>query len=168
MHKTATIRSLTDDDLPEILMWRNHPRVRNFMFTQHEISPHEHRQWFAQAAHDATRRHLIIEVDRQAIGFVQFSQVSQGGIADWGFYTRPDAPKGSGRKLGGIALNHAFMQLQLHKVCGQAIAGNQASIALHLSLGFTEEGVLRDQQLIDGAYHALHCFGLLASEWQPY
>lgn len=167
MLEACHIRAVTDDDLPMVLTWRNHPEVRRFMFTQHEIGLDEHRNWFAKASLDASRRLLIVEEANQALGYVQFSQVAEGDIADWGFYARPDAPKGTGRKLGVTALNHAFGYLRLHKVCGQTIAGNMASIAFHQRLGFTLEGVLRDQKRIDGAYHNLHCFGLLASEWQP-
>jgi len=101
------------------------------------------------------------------IGFVQLGNVLPGGIADWGFYARPDAPKGSGRKLGCTALTYAFRELGLHKVCGQAIESNRPSIALHNRLGFQQEGLLRDQQRIAGAYHTLVCFGLLAQEWNP-
>lgn len=150
-----------------VLSWRNHPDVRRFMFTQHEIGLEEHRNWFAKTSRDTSRCLLIVEEAKQAIGYVQFSQVSDGGIANWGFYARPHAPKGTGRKLGAMALNHAFGQLKLHKVCGQAIGVNQASIVFHKRLGFVQEGVLRDHQRMDGAYYSLHCFGLLSTEWRP-
>lgn len=149
-----------------VLAWRNHADVRRYMFTQHEISLDEHRNWFAKAKQDPSRCLLMVEESKQAIGYVQFSNVEVGGVADWGFYARPNAPKGAGLKLGTIALNHAFGALKLHKVCGQAIASNQSSIAFHQRLGFQLEGVIRDQRRIEGSYHSLHCFGLLADEWQ--
>lgn len=161
------IRRVTEVDLPTLLEWRNHADVRRFMFTQHEISLVEHRNWFYKASQDLSRCLLIVEEAKQAIGYVQFSKVEDGGIADWGFYARPSAPKGTGRKLGLVALNHAFGPLKLHKVCGQALASNEACIAFHQRLGFKQEGVLRDQQSINGAYQSLHCFGLLCTEWQP-
>jgi UDP-4-amino-4,6-dideoxy-N-acetyl-beta-L-altrosamine N-acetyltransferase len=166
MTDACQIRKVTEQDLPMVLAWRNHAKVRRYMFTQHEISLDEHRNWFAKASQDHSRSLLIVEEHKQAIGYVQFVSVENGGVANWGFYARPDAPKGTGRKLGVMALNHAFGQLKLHKVCGQAIASNQASIAFHQRLGFTLEGVLRDQQRIHEAYHSLHCFGLLSTEWQ--
>jgi UDP-4-amino-4,6-dideoxy-N-acetyl-beta-L-altrosamine N-acetyltransferase len=135
------------------------------MFTQHEISLDEHRNWFAKASQDSTRRLLIVEEGQHPIGYVQFSNVFNRGIADWGFYARPDVPKGSGRKLGATALDYAFGALNLHKVCGQAINSNQASIAFHKRLGFTQEGVLRDQRRIGCEYHTVICFGLLEHEW---
>ncbi|MGN6621341.1 MAG: UDP-4-amino-4,6-dideoxy-N-acetyl-beta-L-altrosamine N-acetyltransferase [Sphingomonas sp.] len=166
MSDTCRARVLTDGDLSMVLAWRNHPDTRAYMLTQHEISLEEHRAWFATASADPTHRLLIVEDEGGPIGCVQFNGVTDGGVADWGFYARPGAPKGSGRKLGVAALNNAFGDLSLYKVCGQALSGNEASIALHKSLGFVKEGVLRDQRRINGTYHSLICFGLLKHEWQ--
>ena len=167
MLELCSIRPVRHGDLPMLLSWRNHPSVRRFMFTQHEITSQEHLTWYTRASQDPTRQLLIVEEANKPIGYVQFSKVEDGGIADWGFYARPDAPKGSGSRLGTMALNYAFGPLKLHKICGQAIACNHASIAFHQRLGFAFEGVLRDQQRINGAYHSLHCFGLLSTEWEP-
>lgn len=166
MYKGGQIRSMTEIDLPMVLAWRNHVEVRKFMFTQHEISLAEHTQWFNRAVLDDSRRLLIVEELGSPIGYVQFSNVKPGGTADWGFYVSPDAAKGTGRKLGVVALNLAFSDLSLHKVCGQAIASNQASIHFHERLGFRREAELRDQKRINDADHTLICFGILANEWQ--
>ncbi|MBT4147117.1 MAG: UDP-4-amino-4,6-dideoxy-N-acetyl-beta-L-altrosamine N-acetyltransferase [Gammaproteobacteria bacterium] len=155
------------EDLPMILAWRNHPDIRRFMFNQHVIEMDEHRNWFEKTLNDPTRRLLIVEDRNEPFGYVQFSNVVSGGVSDWGFYVRPDAPKGNGRKLGITALNYAFSILDLHKVCGQAIANNKASISFHLRLGFAEEGMLREHHCNNGEYHSLICFGLLKYEWQP-
>lgn len=167
MAETCRVRVVADEDLSMLLSWRNHENVRRFMFTQHKISTEEHRNWFAKASIDAMRRLLIVEDAFSPLGYVQFNHVAPGGVADWGFYTRPDSPKGSGRKLGQTALSYAFNELKLHKVCGQAIEANPSSIAFHKKLGFAQEGLLRDQLCIEGVYHHLICFGLLAYEWQP-
>jgi UDP-4-amino-4,6-dideoxy-N-acetyl-beta-L-altrosamine N-acetyltransferase len=166
MNETCTVRTLSEDNLPMVLAWRNHPAVRSNMVTQHEISLEEHRNWFARVNEDKTRQLLIVLDGSTPLGFVQFNSVSQGSVAEWGFYARPDAPKGSGTKLGLTALSHAFKKLGLHKVCGQAIESNVASIAFHLKLGFAEEGRLLEQQRIGNTYHTLFCFGLLAKDWQ--
>lgn len=166
MPENCQIRSMAEDDLPMVLAWRNHPEVRRFMFTQHEISLAEHTKWFTRVVQDETRRLLIVQEQGSPIGYVQFSNVEPGGVADWGFYACPDAAKGTGRKLGTSALDHAFGQLKLHKVCGQAIVSNQGSIRFHERLGFKREAELRDQKRINDVYHTLICFGLLAHEWQ--
>ena len=168
MSEFCTIRPLTIKDSLILLSWRNHQNVRQYMITQHKITLIEHQKWFEKCSQDPTRRLLIVEEFGIPIGYVQLSGVIAGGVAEWGFYANPDAPKGTGRKIGATALNYAFNELKLHKVCGQALAFNSASIAFHQRLGFSKEGTLRDQHQLDGIYHDLICFGLIKHEWHPY
>ena len=161
------IRPMVHADLELVLTWRNHPDVRRYMYTQHEITLAEHQRWFERSLPDPKKHLLVFEVNHQPLGFVNFNETRIGGIADWGFYVAPDAPKGSGRQLGRAALIHAFTQLKLHKVNGQALAYNQRSIQFHQSLGFQQEGILRDQHFDGERYHQVNCFGLLGHEWQP-
>lgn len=159
------VRLMREDDLEGVLAWRNHPEIRRYMLTRHEISLEEHRQWFARASVDPSRRLLIVEEAGCPLGYVHFTGVAAGSSADWGFYVAPGAARGSGSKVGRAALAYAFGEAGLHKVCGQALAFNEASIRFHLKLGFQREGVLREQQCLDGIYYDLICFGLLAREW---
>jgi UDP-4-amino-4,6-dideoxy-N-acetyl-beta-L-altrosamine N-acetyltransferase len=161
------IRLMAADDLERVLTWRNHPDIRHYMLTQHEITVDEHLRWFEHARNDPSKRIFIFEHRKRALGLIHFSGVAPGGIADWGFYTAPEAPKGLGRILGTTALDFAFQKLDLHKVCGQVLACNKASIRFHKTLGFSQEGVLRDQHFISDEYHDLICFGLLSQEWPP-
>lgn len=163
----SQIRPMVHADLERVLAWRNHPDVRRYMYTQHEITLDEHQRWFERTLPDPKKHLLIFEVNHLPLGFVNFNETGNGGIADWGFYVAPDAPKGSGRQLGCAALSHAFTQLKLHKVCGQALAYNKRSISFHKTLGFQQEGTLRDQHFDGERYHNVICFGLLSHEWQP-
>ena len=162
----SQIRPMVHADLERVLAWRNHPDVRRYMYTQHEITLDEHQRWFERTLPDPTKHLLIFEVNRQPLGFVNFNETGNGGIADWGFYAAPDAPKGSGRQLGHAALSHAFTDLKLHKVNGQALAYNERSIQFHQTLGFQQEGILREQNFDGESYHHVICFGLLGHEWQ--
>lgn len=161
----TNIRQMTEGDLEQVLSWRNHLDVRLNMYTKHEISLEEHAHWFASASQDPERHLLVFEIDTTPLGFISIHQTANGGIADWGFYAAPDAPKGTGRALGEAALRYAFESIRLHKLCGQALAFNERSIRLHLNLGFQREGVLRHQHFDGQKYHDVVCFGLLANEW---
>ena len=163
----SQVRSMVHSDLERVLAWRNHPDVRRYMYTQHEINLNEHQRWFERRLQDSKSHLLIFEVDKQPFGFVNFNQAGTGGIADWGFYLAPDAPKGSGRQLGLVSLSQAFTKLNFHKVCGEALAYNNRSILFHQALGFQQEGTLRDQHFDGQCYHNVICFGLLSHEWHP-
>jgi UDP-4-amino-4,6-dideoxy-N-acetyl-beta-L-altrosamine N-acetyltransferase len=164
--RKAGVRPMADADVERVLAWRNHLEVRRYMYTQHEITLDEHQRWFERARLDTSKHLLIFEADKQPLGFVSFRELRSDGVADWGFYVAPDAPKGSGRELGRAALDHAFNGIKLHKVCGQALVYNERSIHFHQSLGFQQEGVLRDQYFDGERYHPVLCFGLLSHEWQ--
>lgn len=151
-------------DLDMVLAWRNHPEVRRFMFSSGEIGHDTHRAWFGRASVDPDRTLLIFERKDGPAGFVSFERFGEGGIADWGFYLAPDAPRGTGRVLGHHALAYAFEDARYHKVCGRVIAFNKRSAAFHLKLGFQREGVLRDQYFDGSHYHDVICFGMLAAE----
>lgn len=161
----ADVRPMNKGDLERVLSWRNHKDVRRYMYTQHEISFEEHSRWFARASQEPGRHLLLLEIDTIPVGFINIHQIASGGIADWGFYAAPDAPKGTGRALGRAALRYAFEAVGLHKLCGQAFAFNVRSVRVHLNLGFQREGVLRRQYFDGQQYHDVVCFGLLASEW---
>ncbi len=157
---------MTEGDVERVLAWRNHLEVRRYMYTQHEISQDDHNLWYKRAQQDPCKHLLIYEANNQALGFVSISELGSGGIADWGFYVAPDAPKGCGSGLGRAALDHAFNRIRLHKICGQVLAFNKRSIHFHKSFGFKQEGILIDQHFDGECYHHVHCFGLLRDEWK--
>ncbi len=156
-------RELEEQDLELVLSWRNHPDIRGYMYHQHEIMMDEHRRWFEQNKANPSSFLLMFETTIP-LGFVSFKKT--GACVEWGFYTAPDAPKGTGTLLGEAALQYAFEKIEVHKVCGQALGYNQASKRLHQKIGFQLEGVLREQYF-DGEHdHDIFCFGILLDEWQ--
>lgn len=159
------VRAMVSSDLELVLGWRNHLNVRSFMYTHEEITLETHQRWFDSAKGDARKYLLIFEVAGLPLGFVNFCETGNGRVADWGFYAAPDAPKGSGRQLGHTALTYAFNDLNLHKICGQALGYNERSIYMHQALGFVEEGVLHEQHFDGQRFHDVHQFGLLRAQW---
>ena len=159
------IRKMTVKDIDQVLQWRNHINVRRFMFTQEEITLDEHRKWFERVSLDSHRHLLIFENDGIPSGSVNFTRLDTLSIADWSFYLAIDTKKGVGLQLGLAALDYAFDELELNKVCGKALAFNDRSIQFHLNLGFKQEGILREQHFDGEKFHDVVCFGLLAQEW---
>lgn len=162
---SMSARRMRENDLECVLSWRNHPDIRRFMLSQHEITHCEHRCWFDRASRDVTRALLVIEENNQKLGCVIFSGVQKNATAEWSFYSAPGNPSGTGKKICAIAINCAFRELGVHKIAGQVLEFNHASIRVHQRLGFTQEGNLREHSLINGTYYDLLCFGILASDW---
>src|SRR3546814_11925342 len=93
---------------------------------------------------------LIMEADGGGRGFMNLSVLRRGGVAEWGFFVAPGAPRGTGMRMGEATLGHVFNEQGAHKLCGQAISNNDRPVRFHHRLGFRPEGVLREQHLSDG------------------
>lgn len=166
MTSSCFIRPIAESDLPLIRNWRNHPTIRGQMFSQNVITEAEHLAWYRTVSRDEARCQMIIETQDGLLGYVQFIRVKPASIAKWGFYIRPDAPPGSGRILGILALDHAFKNLKLLKICGEVLQTNTKSLAFHRRLGFTDEGIRRRQLPTSGIDQDIVCFSLRADQWQ--
>ncbi|GGO74279.1 GNAT family N-acetyltransferase [Nonomuraea cavernae] len=150
------LRPVGDHDLPVMLRWRNHPRVRAASFTTHEIGEAEHARWWAAVKDDPARRVLVYEHDGAAAGVVTFSGLRPGSrCADWGFYLDLDGLERSGALLRAwiglerAVVGHAFGPLGLTTLRGEVLAGNEAVRRLHRRFGFAETG--RHTRHVDGA-----------------
>lgn len=164
-HLSMSVRRMCANDLEFVLRWRNHPDIRRFMLSQHEITFVEHQAWFEHASRDETRALLLIEEKGQPIGCVVYSGAKKNSTAEWSFYSAPGSPAGTGTRICSVALDFAFSELGVHKVSGQVIDFNHASVRIHKRLRFIQEGNLREHILINDSYHDLLCFGILSSEW---
>ncbi len=58
-----------------------------------------------------------------------------------------------------------FGERRYHKCEAGIYAYNEASLALHRRLGFTEEGRLRDHEFFAGRHHDLVVMGMTAQEF---
>ena len=159
------VRVVLESDLNLIFNWRNHSDIREFMYSRHELTESEHKNWYKLADSDPDKYLLIYEENKIPLGFVQFRKIRSSNVASWGFYVAPQSPKGTGFRLARNILAYAFKNIGLEKVCGEAISYNHKSIRLHESLGFIREGVLRNQYFDGQSYYDVIAFGILKNEW---
>ena len=61
----------------------------------------------------------------------------------------------------------AFEHLSMHRVCIRAAEQNVRSRAVAERLGYTFEGVLRDNERVGDRYLTLASYSMLAHEWPP-
>jgi ribosomal-protein-serine acetyltransferase len=63
-------------------------------------------------------------------------------------------------------IDHAFDELQLNRVEIHCATGNGKSCAIPKRLGFQFEGVLREAQLLNGAYVDINVYSMLCRQWR--
>lgn len=160
------LRPIDKTDLAQVLEWRNSPEVRAFMYTSREISRDEHAVWFKLMQRDPTRHTWIFEAAGVPTGVVNLTGIDATvREAHWGFYVRPGAPKGSGTRLGQLALAEAFGPLSLNRLIGEVLASNDASLRFHRKLGFEHERIIYGHHTDGEIVHDVHVFSLRRQAW---
>lgn len=160
------LRTIEPSELELMLSWRNAPSVRANMYTRHEISLTEHLAWWERTQEDSNQLYFMYEFQGVPLGVVAFTGINVASHnSSWAFYVSPEAPKGTGSKMEFLALEHAFNDMKLNKLCCEVLAFNTPVIKLHQKFGFKVEGVLREQHYIDDSPIDVYHLGVLSSEW---
>ena len=110
----------------------------------------------------------IENLDGDYIGDIRFNDINERhgtfelGISIWRNYRN----KGYAKAAVKILLEYAFNERRLNKCNVDCISCNSASIALWKSLGFQQEGAVREEFFLNGIFHGKLLFGLTANEYK--
>ena len=156
------------------------------LYAQVEAERERLAEWLPWAARQslAGTRSFIAETraqEQRGDGF-QAAVVRDGEIAGVAGYHRIDrlnrstsigywlASRHEGEGVMSAAVralvDHAFGAWGLHRVAIEAAVANRRSRAIPERLGFSEEGVLRESELVGDRFLDAALYSLLASEWE--
>ena len=85
------------------------------------------------------------------------------------FYSlRNDSDKRIGFMTEALSavLDFGFEQLGLHRIEGLTANWNTASVKLLTRYGFTKEGTMREDYIVNGRHEDSDCYSLLKQEWK--
>lgn len=168
---SVTFAALLEQDgaaVERVRQLRNEPGVRQYMYSDHEISPQEHLAWLAGLRGNASQRVWAVLHQGRVEGLVSLSAIrSAQKSAEWAFYLSP-AMQGKG--VGGVVefklLDLAFGEMGLEKLNCEVLASNPKVIEMHQKFGFRLEGVRRANVIKDGQRTDVVLLGILPAEWQ--
>lgn len=102
------------------------------------------------------------------IGNASIWQVSKlGRVGEVGYWVRSDwTSRGVATEATARLLEVGFGELGFHKINLRIAVGNIASDRIAEKLGFTEEGVLREELKLQGRWVDHTLYSLLESEWE--
>lgn len=167
-NKIMALREIGKNDLELMLRWRNHPLVRSSMLSQSVIELEQHKLWFERESKKEDSEWLMFidesNTPRGVVYFTKMNRVSRNAF--WGFYAAPDAPAGTGTKMGREALEYYFNDLRFHKLNAEVLESNERSFHFHKKLGFEVEGTLRENYRGRSGYENIIYFGMVYSEWK--
>jgi RimJ/RimL family protein N-acetyltransferase len=157
-----TLRTVTSDDHEFLLEHGNDPAVRAGAPAPTPVDGDD----LADFLDDGASVQFLPCRDREPVGFVFLFEVEPWrDNAELGCWIVPgEQGEGYATEATGLCLDHAFDDLGLHKVVARVFEHNDASMAVLDKLGFQQEGRLREQDYVRGAYRDTLLFGLLADE----
>jgi ribosomal-protein-serine acetyltransferase len=134
---------------------------------------------------EAARSHLLAAADRMAsgdtcewhifadgtlCGAIRLKDIdSDDRKAKIGYFLgRQFTGKGIVTTAVSAVLAWCFDHLQLNRIELRFASGNEASRRVAERLGFSPEGLLRQDECLNGVFVDQHVYGLLAGEFRPY
>ena len=164
----VTLRPIEEADLGFVTAGVNHPEVRPFVGQSFPTSLARERRYLEELNERTDAVSVLVWAGEDRIGVVEFDPVDrEAGVADFAVWIHPDHHgSGYGREAAELMLGYAFEELRVHKVTAEAYETNAASRALLESLGFTREGVGREDVYLGGEYRDTHYYGVLEGEWR--
>lgn len=136
------IRPARPDEVWDILAWRNAPRVRQAMLTQHEIGRTEHQAWFERQLANPQFRQMLVEHGSQPVAVQAFFNIRPDRSAWWAFYFTDAVPDDMAAmlkiwkwvELAGLA--YAFETLRLDTLYCEVLRSNSGVLNWHKRFGF--------------------------------
>jgi RimJ/RimL family protein N-acetyltransferase len=169
----VTLRPLREDDVPPMLAaFRDDPELGAAIGVEEDPGENVLLARVGRAGDDAAEG-VAVELAIAAadgdellgtMALVRFDW--RHGRCEIGFWLAPQARRqGLGRRATALALGWAFDELHMRRVEMSTLPENEATMALARSLGFAEEGLLRQRNFERGQAVDVVWFGMLRDEW---
>lgn len=161
---STQLRPLRLSDADVSVHWRNDAVVREAVLGYRlPVSDTTEREWVERTLRDQSKSRIVMAVedaqDQALIGYIYLDKIDWVSRTAWfgimiGDKTRQK--KGLGQSAAQQMFDYAHGKLGLRKLCVEVAAYNAPSLKFFGSLGFAQEGVLKEQLYLDGAYHDVH------------
>jgi len=121
----------------------------------------------AQAILDKDQEHLLVRLDEELVGFVLLAGLASSPHSiELRRIVVMRIGVGLGRQVMQLVLARVFDRTHAHRVWLDVKPGNTRARRLYSSLGFIEEGTLRDVLLVSGHRESVLLMSLLRPEWE--
>lgn len=171
--KQFFMRPMNGDDLATLALWFEQICDLTLFDSQSTLPVNEkilQKDWEREISGGQPRNCYWFGIDDQEgelVGLAGIDSISyiNGDCVLPIILTRKVRHQGLGLQIAAMLIDMAFDELRLHRITTYFRSDNEASRKLVTSLGFAEEGRLRQARFSAGRYHDQVVVGLLASEW---
>lgn len=134
--RLCNFTTLNDTQQAMILKWRNHEKVRAFMYHAELISENEHRCFIETLKSSLEQHYFLVKKDGLDIGVIDFNHISSNSPTI-GLYVNPYLQeKGLGTLLMSGILTYASTVLNVTVLRAEVFALNLQAIRLYQKFNF--------------------------------
>ncbi|MCS6806063.1 MAG: GNAT family protein [Acidobacteriota bacterium] len=169
LRSDVTVVPVSLEHAPNMFRWMCDPVIRKNLGLRSEPSLERTETWIKNALQDPTVHPLAALLNDQHVGNVVLDRIDAYlASARLSVYIGEPSARGAGVGLTAIyrALVEGFESLCLHKVWLTVHCQNYAAINAYVKLGFTLEGILRDEFWLDGRRVNAWYMGLLHDDFK--
>ncbi|MDF3125813.1 GNAT family N-acetyltransferase [Rheinheimera sp. 1928-s] len=149
------LKPLQQDDLAQVLIWRNSPEVSSHMLDQSEISPERQQSWFERISSDRRQMQFVICYKNQKVGACNLKSPTALAVAECeavetGFYLGEAKYRGTILAFfAALALNqYAFEQLGIKLLKAQVKSTNSAALRFNEQLGYQADALQSSSEMV--------------------
>lgn len=146
-----------------------HPEVRgNLGRVPEPMNLEQEEEYIESVTENDDRIVFVIEKDGEPVGDIALMNINRTyRRCEFGFAIHPERHgEGIGTTALELVLEYAFNELNMHRIMGGYVEGNEASRRVQEKHGFQEEGRHRDYKFVDGEYRDVIRMSLLEDEWR--
>ncbi len=165
------LRAIEENDLRQLLKWRNEPKLRRFFREYRELNYTQQLEWFNKTVNNdiSTKMFSIIDLDSNkllgACGLCHINWINR--TADFSLYIgdnniyidsiyAPDAAK--------ILINYGFGELSLNRLWSEIYSFDFTKRDFLVSIGFKHEGTFRQTHWSDGNWSDSLYYAILKAD----
>ena len=164
------LRELEKQDMKKINSWRNNPEVISYLGAPFRyINQEVDDRWFDSYMSNRNNCvRLSILDDDVLVGIVSLTGIdSLNRSAEFHIMIgeTESQNKGAGTFAVKEMLNHAFNNLNLHRVMLTVLEDNTRAQHVYEKIGFMKEGLMREAYFKNGKYENAYIYSILRSEY---
>ena len=167
------LRAVDKRDLKQLMDWRNDPEFRKYFREYRELGLENQELWFdSRVINDpSTIMFSIIDINtKELIGccglcYINWVQRSADLSLYIGWNDSYIDEMGYAKESCCLLFNYAFKELGLHRVWTEIYDLDELKYKLYNSLGFQQDGLLRESYRHDGVWHDSRIMSLLEHDW---
>lgn len=166
------LRAMEPEDMEILRTTINDPEIEHMVGGwSFPVSKLEQMKWYERVVADKTNLRLTIEAleTKEVLGMISLTDIDwKNREANYAVKLKRDAPKKRGYASDSelTLMRFAFEELQLHRLTGEVLEYNIASIAMTEKCGAQREGLKRSAVYKNGQYHNVICYGVLYEDFK--